>query len=66
MSLAFPSWLLTLIFLVFAAGVAYIVKLIFDNEKSKEQQKLDKQRKRDEKQVKKAGSTKRAGSRKAD
>lgn len=64
MSLAFPTWLLSIILIVFMSIVGYIIKLIFDNEKIKQQKDIDKQKKKQDKLAKKQGQQHRSNSRK--
>jgi len=52
-SLAIPSSVLLLIFVVFISGLGYIVYLIFDSVGAKERKKLEKQKAKEEKKVKK-------------
>lgn len=53
MSLSIPQWLLSLMFIAFLGVLAYVIKSIFDSEKSKELEKAAKQAKRDAKAVRK-------------
>jgi len=61
MSLSIPSWILSLIFIVFLGVVGYIIKLIFDSEKLKELKATEKKVKRQAKNAKK-GATSGSGS----
>jgi len=57
-SLAVPSYILGVIFVLFIGVVAYVVYLIFDSQNEKEKKKAEKQKLKEEKKVKKSGSKK--------